>query len=160
MRPDDTAARGTRMNMNTAVRTANRIWVRYCRNAVRLPIGSAPLVDANRAEPHRGDVERLKIAVIDRDRDREQPADSELRVEEVAAGRLEPRLLVPRPYERPDDSDAGERLAHDLVDPVELDLGGPEQRDRPGHHEPDHEAHQRHHDDEQPGQRDVGPERP
>ena len=52
IRPADTAARGTRMNMNTAVRTANRIWIRYWRNAVRLPIGSVAALDAHRAEPH------------------------------------------------------------------------------------------------------------
>ena len=30
-------------NMITAVMIANRIWMMYCRNAVRLPIGIAPL---------------------------------------------------------------------------------------------------------------------
>ena len=37
------SARGTRMTMKTAIITANRIWKMYMRNAVRLPIGIAPL---------------------------------------------------------------------------------------------------------------------
>ena len=44
---------------------------------------------------------------------------------------VEARLLVPRAHEGADDADARERLAHDLVDPVELDLHRLEQRDGP-----------------------------
>ena len=42
MRPAETAARGTITNMITAIMIANRIWMMYCRNAVRLPIGISP----------------------------------------------------------------------------------------------------------------------
>ncbi len=49
IRPAETAARGTRTNMITAVMIANRICMRYCRNAVRLPIGiGRRAVDAHR----------------------------------------------------------------------------------------------------------------
>ena len=64
MRPEETIARGIRMNMKTAVRTANRICMRYCRNAVRLPIDRSPL--STRAAPNHitATVERLRISVI------------------------------------------------------------------------------------------------
>jgi hypothetical protein len=64
IRPEETAARGIRMNMKTAVRTANRIWRRYWRNAVRLPIGRSP--DSTRMPPnHRtATVEKFRISVI------------------------------------------------------------------------------------------------
>ena len=51
------------MNMNTAIITANRICMTYCRNAMRLPIGIAPL--STRIAPnHRiATLDRLKTAV-------------------------------------------------------------------------------------------------
>ena len=55
IRPAETAARGIRMNMKTAVSTANRIWSRYCRNAVRPPIDSSPSSTRDGAEPDDGD---------------------------------------------------------------------------------------------------------
>ena len=132
IRPAETAPRGTRMNMKTAVRTANRIWARYCRNAVRLPIDSvAARRRAIAPNQMTATVERLKIAVIvgiviaNRRLTRSEVSNrSRLAV-------VEALLLVPRPDERPDDAHAGQRLAHHLVDPVELDLHRPEQRDRP-----------------------------
>ena len=64
MRPADTAPRGMRMNMKTAVSTANMICSRYCRNAVRAPICIAP--SATRCAPNHmtATVERLRIAVM------------------------------------------------------------------------------------------------
>jgi len=52
------------MNMKTAIRTANRIWSRYCRNAVRLPMGISRL--STRIAPNHmtATVERLRITVI------------------------------------------------------------------------------------------------
>ena len=50
--------------MKTAVRTANRIWARYCRNAVRLPIDSAPSLTRMAPNQMTATVDRLKIAVI------------------------------------------------------------------------------------------------
>ena len=73
--PPETAARGTRMNMNTAVRTANRIWSRYCRKAVRLPIGSSPVVDAHGPEPHDRHGREVEDRGHRRDRQREQAVD-------------------------------------------------------------------------------------
>ena len=67
IRPAETAARGTMTNMITAVMTANRICMMYCRNAVRLPIGMAPQSTRMRAEPD--------------DRDREQVHDQHQRRE-------------------------------------------------------------------------------
>ena len=74
-------------------------------------------------------VERLRIAVMSGI----VTANSRL-TRSVVSNRsrladVEPLLLVPRPDERADDADAGQRLAHDLVDPVDLDLHRPEQRD-------------------------------
>ena len=50
--------------MNTAVSTANRIWMRYCRKAVRAPTCMAPSL--TRAAPNQmtATVERLRIAVM------------------------------------------------------------------------------------------------
>ena len=79
IRPADTAPRGTRMNMNTAVRTANRIWIRYWRNAVRLPIGSVAVLDADRAEPDDRDRRQVEDRGHRRDREREQAVDPERR---------------------------------------------------------------------------------
>ena len=64
IRPSETAARGMNTNMNTAMITANRICMRYCRKAVRLPIGIAPL--STRIAPNHmtATVERLRIRVI------------------------------------------------------------------------------------------------
>ena len=66
IRPAETAARGTKMNMNTAVRTANRIWVRYCRNAVRSPTESGFVGVSTRIAPNHttATVERFRISVI------------------------------------------------------------------------------------------------
>ena len=52
-------------------------------------------------------------------------------------------------HERPDDADARERLAHDLVDAVDLDLHRLEQRHRAHEHEADEHRHEREDDDEQ-----------
>ena len=62
------------------------------------------------------------------------------------------------PNERPDDADAGQGFAHDLVDPIELDLDGPEEWDRAAHDESDHGGHERQHDQEQAGQGDISAE--
>ena len=129
IRPEETAARGMRMNMKTAVRTANRICSRYCRNAVRLPIEQVARFDPRGPEPHDRDGREVEDRGHHRDGDREQPVDLELGLEQVAVGRLEARFLVARPHEGADDADAGQRLAHDLVDPVDLHLDGPEERD-------------------------------
>ena len=51
IRPADTAARGTCTNMMTAVMIANRIWMMYWRNAVRLPIDISPLSTRKNARP-------------------------------------------------------------------------------------------------------------
>ena len=78
--------------------------------------------DPDGPEPDHGDRREVEDRGHHRDREREEPADLELGIEEVAAGRLEPALLVPGPHEGSDDADARERLAHDLVDAVELGL--------------------------------------
>ena len=114
-----------------------------------MPIGSAP--SSTRIAPNHmtATVERLKIAKITGLVSANSRLDAERGVEEVEAGGLEPRLLVARAHEGADDAHAGERLAHHLVDPVDLRLGRPEQRDRPAHDEPDDERHQRQDDDQQ-----------
>ena len=49
--------------MNTAIITANRICMTYCRNAMRLPIGISPL-STRKAPNHRiATDDRLKIAI-------------------------------------------------------------------------------------------------
>ena len=157
IRPAETAARGTNTNMITAIRTANRICMRYWRNAVRLPIDIGPVALSTRIAPNHmtATSDRLRIAVITGI----VRANSRLTAIAVSnrslVGRLEALLLVAGPDERPDDPDAGQRLARHLVDPVELDLHRPEQRDRPAHHEADDEAHDRQDDDEQARQRHV-----
>ena len=126
--------------MKTAVRTANRICSRYWRKAVRLPIGRSPLSTRDRAEPHDGDRREVEDRGHHRDRHREQPVDLQAVLEQVPVRVVEALLLVLGPHERADDADAGQRLAHDLVDPVELGLHGPEQRDGPAHDEADEAA--------------------
>ena len=132
IRADETTARGTRMNMNTAIITANRICMTYCRNAMRLPIGISPL-ETRIAPNHRiATEERLKIAISSGS----ITANRRFTCRDVAVRSLvrdlEPLLLVPGPHERADDPDAAERLAGDLVDPVDLDLDRLEQRQRRG----------------------------
>ena len=63
MRSADTAARGTRTNMITAIITAIRIWATYWRNAMRLPIGISPL-STRRLPNHRiATDDRLKMSM-------------------------------------------------------------------------------------------------
>ena len=124
-------------------------------NAVRLPIGIAPASTRMRPEPDHGDGGQVEDRRDDRERKGEQAVDAEAGVEQVDVRVVEALLLVPRPDEGPDDAHAGERLAHDLVDPVELDLHRPEQRDRPAHHEADHERHERQDDEEEARQGHV-----
>ena len=50
--------------MNTAISTENRICIRYCRNAVRLPIGIWPLSTRSAPNHMTATVERLRIAVM------------------------------------------------------------------------------------------------
>ena len=50
--------------MKTAVRAAKRIWSRYWRKAVRLPIGSSPVSTRIAPNQRTATVERLKIAKI------------------------------------------------------------------------------------------------
>ena len=102
-----------------------------------------PAVDAHRPEPHDRDRREPEDHRDDRDRDREQAAGLERRLEQVVARDVEARLLAAGLDERPDDADPDERLAHDLVDPVDLDLHRPEERDRAAHDQTDHEGHQR-----------------
>ena len=73
IRPDDTAARGMRMNMNTAVRTANRICEQVLQERGQVADLTARPSSTRMAPNHMtATVERLRIAVIDRDREREQ----------------------------------------------------------------------------------------
>ena len=137
MRPADTAARGTNTNRKTAISTENRICMRYCRKAVRFPIDIAPL--STRMAPNHivATVERLRIRVITGMVTANRRLTRMRRVEQVEARLVEPAFLVFGPDERPDDPNAGERLAHDLVDPVELHLHRAEERDRPAHDQAD-----------------------
>ena len=132
IRSAETAARGTMMNMRMAIMTANRICIRYGRKAVRLPIGMPPLSTRQAPNHMTATVDRLKISHHHRDRHREEPVDPQAGVEQVLVGDVEALLLVLGAHEGPDDAHAGQGLAHDLVDPVELDLHRPEERDRPG----------------------------
>ena len=75
-------------------------------------------------------VEKLKMPMSDRDHEREQPGDLELRVRQVDVGLVEAALLVVAAHERADHADARELLAHDLVHPVDLDLHRLEERQR------------------------------
>ena len=117
-----------------------------------------PVGDALGPEPHDRDRREVEDRRHDRDRHGEQTADLERRVEQVGAGRLEPRLLVRRPHEGADHPDAGEGLAHDLVDPVDLRLHRPEHRDGAAHHDADDERHQRQDHDEQRRQGRIRPD--
>ena len=63
IRPLETAARGTITNMNVAIRTAKRIWMRYWRNAVRLPIGISPLSTRKAPNQRTATVDRFMIAI-------------------------------------------------------------------------------------------------
>ena len=122
---------------------------------MRLPIGMSPL--ATRMLPnHRiATVDRLKMSISVREHQGEQALDSQRGRRQVAVGDVEPLLLVAGADEGADDPDPAERLAGDLVDPVDLDLHRLEQRQRAGHQEPDDEGHERQDDDEDPRQRDV-----
>ncbi len=126
MRSAETAARGTMTNMNTAIMTENRICMRYWRKAVRLPIGISPLSTRMAPNHMTATVDRLMIADQRRDHEREEPVDLERRVGQVRGSPSSKRRSSwSRAHERADDADAGERLAHDLVDPVDLDLHRP-----------------------------------
>ena len=63
IRPADTAARGTMTNMITAIMIANRIWVMYWMNAVRLPIGISPLSTRNAPSHRTATVDRFMISI-------------------------------------------------------------------------------------------------
>ena len=131
IRPAETVARGIEDEHEHRGQDREQDLGRYWRNAVRSPICSSPR--STRIAPNQitATVERLKIAVIVGIVIANSRFTWSEVVEQVAVGDVEALLLVPGPHEGADDADAGERLAHDLVDPVELDLDGPEQRDRP-----------------------------
>jgi len=63
IRVAETMARGTIVNMKTAIITAIRICMTYCRKAMRLPIGISPL-STRRLPNHRiATVDRLKMSI-------------------------------------------------------------------------------------------------
>lgn len=64
-------------------------------------------------------------------------------------------LLVAVLHEGADHPDAGDLLAQHPVDRVDLRLHAAELRSQPAHQQDDHGAEQRHHDQQQRGQRDV-----
>ena len=59
----ETAARGTITNMKVAIMIANRIWMMYWRNAVRLPIGIWPLSTRMLPNHSTATVDRFMIAM-------------------------------------------------------------------------------------------------
>ena len=74
-------------------------------------------------------------------------------LEQVQVDLVEALLLVLGAHEGADDPDARQRLAHDLVDAVELALHRLEQRDGAAHDEADDQDHERQDDEQQQGQR-------
>ena len=155
MRPDETIARGTMTNMKTVIITAIRICMTYCRKATRFPMGISPLATRMLAEPQDRDRREVEDGHQQRDHQREQPVDLERRRGEVAVGDVEALLLVRRPDEGPDDANAAQGLAGDLVDAVDLDLDELEQRQGARHQQPDDEGHDRQDHDQDRRQRDV-----
>ena len=105
-------------------------------------------VDPDRAEPQDRDARQVEHRREQRDHDREHPVDLQGGRGQVAVGDVEALLLVARPDERPDDADAAEGLAGDLVDPVDLDLHRLEQGQRPVHQRADDDGHDRQDDDQ------------
>ncbi len=99
-------------------------------------------VDPDRAEPQDRDRRQVEDGHQQRDHQREQPVDPQRRRGQVVVRDLEALLLVASPHEGPDDPDAAERLARDLVDPVDLDLHGLEQRQGAGHQQADDQRHE------------------
>ena len=94
------------------------------------------VVHLDAAEPHDRDRRQVEDQHDRREHQGEQPGDPEGRVGQVPVGLVEAALLVLGPDEGADDPDAAEGLAHDLVDPVDLDLDRPEQRQGARQHQP------------------------
>ncbi len=83
-----------------------------------------------------------------RDRHCEQPVDADRSFEEVPTGVVEAAFLVTRSHERADDPDPGQRLAHDLVDTIELGLHRSKEGDCPVHDDSDEYDHDWQDDDQ------------
>ena len=112
-------------------------------------------VDAQAPEPQDRDRRQVEDEHQDRDQQGEQPVHPDGRRRQFEVGDVEAGLLVLRANERPDDADARERLPRDLVDAVDADLEGAEERDRAREHHPDDQRHDRQDHDEDAGERDV-----
>jgi hypothetical protein len=112
-------------------------------------------VHADAAEPQDRDRRQVEDQHHGRDHHGEQAVDPQGRVGQVAVGGVEPLLLVVGPDERADHADAGECLARDLVDPVDLLLHRLEQGQGPAHQDPDDQRHERQDHHQDPRQRHV-----
>src|SRR5690606_33299497 len=114
--------------------------------------------DSQAAEPqdrHHGQVE-------DQHHGREHrghPASGEHRdTGQVVVGFAEASGLVGLSHEGPDHADAGDLLAQDLVDPVDLLLHHTETRHHSGHDQEHHQGEHRDRDQEEPRQASVLPQ--
>ena len=110
--------------------------------------GHLTAVDPRSAEPHDGNRREIQDRGHDRDRHCEQPVDADRSFEEVPTGVVEAAFLVTRSHERADDPDPGQRLAHDLVDTIELGLHRSKEGDCPVHDDSDEYDHDWQDDDQ------------
>ena len=105
--------------------------------------------DALAAEPQHGHRRQVQDPEQARDHHGEDAVDLQRGVGEVRVRHVEALLLEVVAHERADDTHARERLAHDLVDAVDLDLHRAEQRHRLRERDADERRHERQDDDEQ-----------
>ncbi|MBG9887032.1 hypothetical protein ABE10_10915, partial [Bacillus toyonensis] len=117
------------------------------------------VVDLDAAEPDHADDGDVEDEHEQREEQHEERADLAADDHDVGVGLAEPLLLDPLAHEGAHDPDAGELLAHDAVDRVELALVAAEQRDHPADDESGDDQERRHRDRDEPAEPEVGLQR-
>ena len=112
-------------------------------------------IDAKAAEPDHCNRRQVHDPEEERNHDCEQAVHAQLGVGQIVVRIVEPVLLVVGSHKRPDNSNAAQGLAHDLIDTVRLLLHGPEHRQGPKRHGGDHDNDERDHDNQDCRKRDV-----
>ena len=116
----------------------------YCMKAKSVPISIVAGIDLDAAEPDHADDGDVQDEHREREHQHEQRADLAADDHDVGVRAAEALLLDVFAHERADDPDAGELLAHDAVDGVELRLERAEQRHHAADDDRDDDEQQRH----------------
>ena len=154
-RPAHTAARGHITATNVAIITAVRIWIRYVRKAIIVPICISPA--PTRAPPNHtaATLDTFSTSITLGNMNAWRRPALQRGVGEVGVGHAEALSLLRFTHERADDAHALDLFPKDLVRPVDAGLHVLELRNQPDDDETDAEHERRNGDDEDQRERAI-----